>query len=555
MKQLSGLDSMFLYAENSRMPLEVSSLLVYDPSTAPQGVVRFDDVLATFDQRIDKAGIFHRKILELPLSLDHPYWVDDPHFDIEYHVRHIALPKPGDWRQLMVQIGRLQSRELDKTRPLWEVYVIEGLDNIQQLPKGCFALYMKMHHSTVDGVTGAALQAVIHDLEPLQPDFSDDPAENRSLSSARPNTASLLAKGLFNNVVKSTRLALGIGGAIPRVIKAKIATAGEDKPEVPNTVFNRGQVTANRVIDGRIFSLDDFKAVAKSQPDAKVNDVALAVVSGALRRYLMAKEDLPVDTLVGACPLNIRQDDSLEADNMISMMNTPLYTDIADPRARLKTIVQGTRKAKALVDILGAQTLTTIPLNLPAYIARALMQPLMDVASRLDSVTFNTIVSNVAGIQQPLYLCGAKMIAMYGMGPVVDRVGLFHAAFSYDGKITVTFTACREMMPDPEFYADCIQKSFDELKRASLKRTSKPTKKKSKTKVSVKKKAVSKKAAGKKAATKKKTVSKKKSAAKKKKAGKKPSARKKAVVRESAGSRASAKSESAKTRESGKRSA
>ncbi|MGI9232845.1 MAG: WS/DGAT/MGAT family O-acyltransferase [Woeseiaceae bacterium] len=485
MKQLSGLDSMFLYSENSRMPLEVSSLLIYDPSTAPRGIVRFKEVLATFDNRIERAGIFHRKILELPLSMDHPYWIDDENFDIEYHVRHIALPKPGDWRQLMIQVSRLQSRELDKSRPLWEAYVIEGLDNIKRLPKGCFAVFMKMHHSTIDGVSGAALQAAVHDFEPVQPDAADYTPGIRDFSGSAPNMASLVAKGVINNMNKSAKLMLGIGGAIPRLVKARMATSDEEKPDIPITVFNNGRVSANRVIDGRMYDLQVIKAIAKSQPDAKVNDVALAIVSGALRKYLESKDELPPETLIGACPLNVRKDDSVDADNMVSMMNTPLCTDIADPVLRLRAIVQGTRKAKEFTEILGADTLTTIPMNLPAFIARGLMQPLMNIATRFDAVSFNTMISNVAGFQKPLYFCGAKMIAMFGMGPVVDRVGLFHTVFSYDGKITFTFTACRDMLPDPEFYADCLQASFDELKKATLKpktRARKKTKKKTKTK-------------------------------------------------------------------------
>ena len=474
LKQLSGLDSMFLYSENSRMPLEVSSLHIYDPSTSPRGRVRFKEVLATIDERLEQAGIFHRKILEVPFSLDHPYWVEDENFDIEYHVRHIALPKPGDWRQLMIQISRLQSRELDKTRPLWEAYIIEGLDNVGRLPRGCFALYIKMHHATVDGVSGAALQAALHDLEPVAPADADFVPVIRDLSGTSPGTAELLARSTINNFAKSAKLFLGLGNAIPRLIKAKMAAPDGDAVEVPSTVFNRGRVTANRVIDGRQFDLAEVRAIARSQPDTKINDVALAIVSGAMRLYLNAKDDLPEASLIAACPLNVRTDQSANADNMVSMMNTPLCTNVDDPVRRLRAIVDGSRKAKEFTEILGADTLTLIPMNMPAFFARSLMAPLMNLAVRFDAVTFNSIISNVAGIQQPLYFCGAKMVSMYGMGPVIDQAGLFHAVFSYDGKITFTFTACREMLPDPEFYAECIQASYDELLAATVK----PTKKK-----------------------------------------------------------------------------
>jgi WS/DGAT/MGAT family acyltransferase len=493
LKQLSGLDSMFLYSENSRMPLEVSSIHIYDPSTAPNGLVRFKEVLATIDNRLDQAGIFHRKILELPFSIDHPYWVDDENFDIEYHVRHIALPKPGDWRQLMIQISRLQSRELDKSRPLWEAYIIEGLDNIKDLPKGSFALYIKMHHATIDGVSGAALQAAIHDLEPVQASASDYVPGKRSYSDAAPGTATLLARSAINNIQKSAKLALGIGSAIPRLVKAKLGSEVEKPGDVPTTIFNRGQVSANRVIDGRRFQLDQLRDIAASVEGAKINDVALAIVSGAMRKYLEAKGDLPEESLVAGCPLNIRGEHSADSDNMVSMMQTPLCTNVADARERLQAIVRASRKAKAFTEVLGADTLTMIPMNLPAFIASSLMPPLVKLGARMETVPINTFVSNVAGFQKPLYFCGAKMVSMYGMGPIVDRIGLFHTVFSYNGAITFTFTACREMLPDPNFYAECIQASFDELKRATRKKKAprktrtKASSKKTRTKASKKK--------------------------------------------------------------------
>ena len=488
---------------------------IYDPSTAPNGVVRFKEILATFDSRLEQAGIFHRKILELPFSLDHPYWVEDENFDIEYHVRHIALPKPGDWRQLMIQVSRLQSRELDKSRPLWEVYVIEGLNNVGRLPKGCFAVFMKMHHSTIDGVSGAALQSAIHDLKPIQASATDYEPGIRNFADGAPSLANLVARAPLNNLRKAAKLVTGLGAAIPRLVKAKMETRDEESDDIPSTVFNRGRVTANRVIDGCMFELDEVKAIAKSQPETKVNDVALAIVSGALRKYLDAKDDLPVESLIAACPLNVRTDDSQGADNMVSMMNMSLRSDIEEPRKRLNAISAGSRRAKEITEIVGSQTLTTVPLNLPAFIARGLMQPLMSLATRFDAVAFNTMVSNVAGIQQPLYFCGAKMIALYGMGPVVDQAGLFHTVFSYDGKITITFTACREMLPDPDFYADCIRDSYEELRKATLKPKSKPKRKASRRKTSARKasarktgvkKATIEKATGKKATIRKATI-------------------------------------------------
>ena len=166
MQQLTGIDTLFLTQETERTPLHISPLLIYDPSTAPGGSVRFKDILRLFESRLHLAPIFRRKLVQVPFDLDYPYWVETEDFDLEFHVRHIALPRPGDWRQLCIQVARLHARILDRSHPLWEAYVIEGLDNIEGLPKGSFALFLKMHHAAIDGVAGAEIIGAIHDTEP-----------------------------------------------------------------------------------------------------------------------------------------------------------------------------------------------------------------------------------------------------------------------------------------------------------------------------------------------------------------------------------------------------
>jgi len=204
LKQLSGMDSMFLYAESHRAPLEVGCLQIYDPSTAPKGEVRFKELLATFQARLDRADVFTRKLVEVPLSLDHPYWVEDEDFDLEYHVRHISLPKPGDWQQLMAQISRLQARQLDHSRPLWMAHIIEGLDAIEGVPAGSFAMFMKIHHSAIDGVTGQSVQAAMHDSKPYQADASTYQPSPGPADGGDPNPLNLLARTPFNTAIKST---------------------------------------------------------------------------------------------------------------------------------------------------------------------------------------------------------------------------------------------------------------------------------------------------------------------------------------------------------------
>lgn len=470
LKQLSGLDTMFLYMESSRTPLEVGSLQIYDPSTAPGGRVRFKELLAIFENRLDCSPVFKSKLLEVPLSLDHPYWIEDDEFDIEYHLRHISLPRPGDWRQLMIQASRLQSQHLDKSRPLWEIYVIEGLNNVEGVRKGCFALFTKMHHAIVDGVGSLEIQRAIHDLEPLKPDLPRLTPPPRRARVPEPSPWRLLAKSPFSCTVKSTRLARALACAAPGLLRAALASGDGERPSAPRTIFNVGRASPNRVIDGRFFELAEIREIAKRVPGAKVNDVVLAVVGGALRRYLQSKSRLPARTLVAGCPIDIRRGDVGHAAhaNMVSMMNAPLGTDIADPLERLRAVFRGTLEAKARTREIGAARLTALPMNLPAPIAKNLYPPLMEILGRSGRLAFNTVVTNVPGPAQPIYLAGARMVRMIGMGPVIDQAGLFHAAFSYDGMLSISFTACREMLPDPGFYAECIQQACEELREAAF---------------------------------------------------------------------------------------
>jgi WS/DGAT/MGAT family acyltransferase len=468
MKQLSGLDTMFLYMEKTRTPLEVSSLQIYDPSSAPGGKVRFTEILATFESRLDRSKVFKRKLLEVPFSLDHPYWVDDPDFDIEYHVRHISLPKPGDWRQLMIQVSRLQSQHLDKSRPLWEAYVIEGLDNVDGLNKGCFGIFMKMHHATIDGFSGQEIQAAIHDMKPVKIDLDRHEPPRTTPPAEPPGTLGLLARSPVNYIKKSTRLTYGILSAAPGLIKAGLAKRGKSDGEVPKTVFNVGRASPNRVVDGRFFDLAEIKKIARTVENTTINDVMLTVIGGAMRQYLKTKGHLPDRPLVTACPINIRSDEGKHDghDNMVGVMMVSLCSDISDPVERMHAIHDATTEAKAMTEMVGAGTATAIPMHLPAPIAKSLLPATLELMARRGITTSNTLITNVAGIQQPIYLAGAEMVSLMGILPVVDMMGLLHAVFSYNGRVSVAFTACRDMLPDPGFYAECIEDAYRELHQA-----------------------------------------------------------------------------------------
>ena len=470
LKQLSGMDSMFLYAETHRAPLEVGALQIYDPSTAPGGAVRFKELLATFQARLDRWPLFRQKLVEVPLSLDHPYWVDDEDFDLEYHVRHISLPQPGDWQQLMAQVARLQARQLDHSKPLWMAHVIEGLDNIDGLPPGCFAVFIKMHHSTVDGVTGQGVQAALHDLEPYQADAASYQPSTGPRPNGDPGVLNVLARAPVNTAIKSTKLGFGLLRALPGLVRLGLSADGAKRPDVPMTILNDGRVTPNRVIDGCFFDLQDFQDIRKKHPNVKINDVILAVIGGGLRYYLDARDELPAESLVAGCPINVGTEADAEdgRGNLLSLMTPLLHTEIEDPVERLLEIHHSTDDAKAVVEKIGSRTMTEVPMNLPAPVAKHMYPLLAGIALKTGSLPYNTMITNVVVKRAPLYLAGARLVKVLATGPVIDQSGVFHAAFSFDGVVSISFTGCRGMLPDPRFYAECIEASYDDLKRATL---------------------------------------------------------------------------------------
>ncbi len=468
MEQLSGMDASFLYFETAQAPMHIGSFAIYDQSTAPGGGVTFKGILANVEKRLHLARCFRQRLVQVPFDFDHPYWIEDPSFDIEFHVRHIALPHPGDWRQLCIQVARIHARPLDLNKPLWEMYVIEGLDSVAGVPKGSFAVFTKIHHAAIDGVSGAELAAAVHDLtpnaKPSAPDYDWAPEE-------LPSFMGLAARTAINNVRYPFRFAQALGRTAPglaAMLQGASSADVEGSGPVPRTRFN-GTVSSHRVVEGRDFSLAEIREIRQCVPGSTVNDVVLAICSGALRRYLTRHKELPRDSLVAMAPISVRTESERgTAGNKVSAMAVTLYTNIADPLSRLERIHHGTRGSKAQAEAVGARTMTDMTQFMPGVLA-GLATRLYTRFGLANSIRpfLNTVITNVPGPQVPLYFTGARMVASYGLGPVLDGMGLIHPVFSYDGRVSISFTSCREVMPDPGFYADCLQASYDELYRAA----------------------------------------------------------------------------------------
>jgi diacylglycerol O-acyltransferase / wax synthase len=464
MQQLSGLDSTFLYMETGSTPMHIGSLSIYDQSTAPDGHVTFKQILNFFDKRLHKARAFRQRLVRVPLSLDHPYWIEDPDFDLEFHVRHIALPKPGDWRQLCIETARIHSRPLDMRKPLWEAWVIEGLDNVKGMPKGSFALLTKIHHAAIDGVSGAEIAEAIHDLTP---ESDVDEPLNKWQPERIPTGVELLTRSLARSVSAPMKFGRIIKRSAPSLFKvaAGVWTRQLKIPvRVPRTRFN-ANASSHRVFDGRVFSLDQVKAIKNSQPGTTVNDVIVTVCGGAMRRYLEARNELPSNTLVAMAPMSVRSPDQQgTAGNQVTAMSLPIRSDIADPLERLIAVSEESQQAKKLTYVMGPTLAGDAAEFLPSTVSGLIARMSADakLSSRVPPI-FNTVISNVPGVNIPLYSMGSKLVATWGLGPVVHGLGLFQAVVSYNGTITISAVADRDMMPDPAFYSDCLQASFDEL--------------------------------------------------------------------------------------------
>ncbi len=469
MRQLSGLDASFLYLETANSPMHISSLSIYDPSDLEGGTVRFKQILENVEARVSEVPSMIERLVSVPFQLDHPYWKADGQFDSEFHIRHMALPSPGDWRQLCILISRLHALPLDRSKPLWEMYVIGGLDNIARMPKGCFAVFTKVHHAAVDGHTGTEIASVIHDLAP-EIHHPSTPVVFKQENN--PSAIELLVKANINNIKQPFRFLSVARNTVPALGKAIAGMRSgrlERVSKIPRTRFNTN-VSPHRVFDAEFLDFEDIRAIKNHCQPATVNDVALSIVGGALRKYLQAKNELPDISLAAMAPVNIRADDKLgTGGNQVSQMTVKLCTHIEDPLERLQAVNEGTRNAKELTQAIGAKTMTDYTQFIPSVLtaSAARLASSWGMANRVKPV-YNCVVTNVPGPQIPLYFTGAKMLASTGAGPAIDGMGLFNAITTYCGVMTISFTCCRVMMPDPAFYSQCIRDSFEELKNAVL---------------------------------------------------------------------------------------
>jgi diacylglycerol O-acyltransferase / wax synthase len=475
MKKLTGQDALFLHIDRPNAGTHGSMIYIYDQNDVPGGKLRFKQILAHIERNLDAAPFFRRKIVQVPLSLGYPYWALDDQFDLNFHVRHSALPKPGDWRQFCILASRIQARQIDLSRPPWEMHVIEGLDNIPWLPKGSFAIITKGHHAAMDGSAFAELTWALHTLEAKT--GRRVPVVRRATVTTQeiaPSTLELLGHALQDNLMAPLRMAGPAAKVAPKLGAMALARVGRmfggESREETKTRFN-AKVSSQRVFDSAMVEFDRVRAIRAAVPGATVNDVVLAVIGGAMRRYLQERKELPKATLKAVSPVNTRVDKSATttSGNNISAVTFPLGTDIESPLERLRAVHEATVRTKETANAVGAKELTDLSkFAPPATLA---------FAGRLVTLTglggvgpfplHHTAVSNVPGPTVPIYLLGARMRYWSCVAPIADGMGLFHAVTSCDGKLIISPTSTPEMLPDPAHYTQCLRDSMDEMSNAA----------------------------------------------------------------------------------------
>ena len=469
LKQLTGLDAAFLALETPKTTGHVGGVSVLDAKNAPEPLT-LELLTSVLAERLPLVPVLRRKLLNVPLGLDQPYWIDDPDFDIEYHIREIALPRPGSQAQLTEQVARLHARPLDRSRPLWEIYLITGL------AKRRAAVYTKIHHAAIDGVSGTELLTVLLDLKPegreLPPASEFEPARPPGPVSLAMLAATRLAWRPMQTVRVTNEMVrvmptlapaigsfvggmLGLNRGDGEVITTKLGSA-------PVTPFN-GPITQHRRVAFRSLSLDSVKAV-KNAFGVSVNDVVLAMCAGALRRWLAEHNALPDAPLITMIPVSIRDPASQGAlGNKVSAMLAVLPTNVADPAERLVAAHAATALAKSqqatipqgLVD----QVSDFAPPALTARVARVVF-----ATGLLHRVPpFNLTISNVPGPNVPVYLCGAQLLAHYPVSVITDGQGLNITVIGYLGQLHFGLTSCRELVPDIEKMAGYLEDELDAL--------------------------------------------------------------------------------------------
>ncbi len=466
-QQLSADDAQFLYLETGKNLGYITSVCIYDPASAVGGKVSYDDFLRHLQGRLHFSKIFTRRLQRVPMDLDFPYWVADKDFDFHAHVSYARLPRGASWRKFCDMIGRYHSEPLDMERPPWGIKMIDGLGQLEGFPPGCYAIVTKVHHCAIDGASGVRFLLAISDA-----DASGKPIlrnlEPQSSAETKVDLFTMVSNAYGNNLSSPWRMADTLLSAVPTIFPMVRRMMWSGQPDenlnVPLTRFNQ-KTSPYKVFEQMTVAVADLRRIKRCVDGATVNDVALAVCSGALRRYLLHHQELPSQPLVAWTPINARPKRSRsggdDGGNHLAAMTVNLFTGERDPLRRLTAISAFTHEAKQGKTGASVRVVTSLTKQFPGF-TLALASRLV-ARSKLADKICNVFVSSVPGPTRPMYMNGAKCINVYGMAPLADGMGLFIATPTYNHKLSFSITSTNEILPDIQFFMDCMQKSFAEL--------------------------------------------------------------------------------------------
>jgi diacylglycerol O-acyltransferase len=472
-RQLTSVDAQFLALESPRQTGHVGSLMMLDQSTAPGGELTLDSFQKVIEARLPTVPPLRWRLVEVPFGMDHGYWLDDPDFDLDFHVRELALPAPGTDAMLAEQVARIIARPLDRGRPLWEIYLLHGVHGDRM------AVLTKIHHAMIDGMSGAEILGALLDLSPEIRQVGPPPAE--FTGERAPGRVELLGRGLWGVASYPVRFARALPGTLPHLEEVRSLRAVPGVPllgrlagvvqrgfggsnargfgglEAPHTPFSRPLSAHRRFAFGSL-PLAEVKAV-KNAHGVTVNDVVVALCAGALRRWLVANDALPDEPLVAQIPISVRTPEQAGTyGNRIMLMTVPLLTTLSDPIERLRATHDALDEMKLSQRGMPAALLSDanrfIP---PALLSRAARLSFAMSTRWGGRPLWNLVVSNVPGPQFPLYLAGAKVTATYPVSVITDGMGLNITVMSYCGSLDVGIVADRDQVPDVASLVDQLR--------------------------------------------------------------------------------------------------